>query len=374
MRLRHVIPLALVVGAAGCLDNEGLNLPGVNDGGKDGPAAGGSGGSGGSGSGGSSATGGVGGRGGASATGGAGGTGMAGTGGSSTTGGSGGSGSGGSGGQPDAGKADGPQMCGPVCAIFCQWGNVLDDRGCPTCKCNPPPACTAVACDLFCPNGYQKDERGCNICKCNPGPMCTPVTCKLYCAHGFKKDASGCEICECNPPPTCGPTCPIFCPNGVKKDANGCATCECNPPTCDRAECPAPAPGAPNQMCPDGSTGGPVCERTSDGRCAWIFRECPDIECSKARTAVACGRLAACRWLEPGCTEPKLPVAGCYPRAHLNCAASGCPLGKACVKRVVNPCSGAVAPQPAAGDPIAPGLIAPPGGCTACGQEISICL
>jgi hypothetical protein len=29
--------------------------------------------------------------------------------------------------------------CGPVCAIFCQFGNVLDAQGCPTCACNPPP-------------------------------------------------------------------------------------------------------------------------------------------------------------------------------------------------------------------------------------------
>ncbi|HET6147583.1 MAG TPA: protease complex subunit PrcB family protein [Polyangia bacterium] len=30
-------------------------------------------------------------------------------------------------------------MCGPVCDIFCQYGNVLDAKGCPTCACNPAP-------------------------------------------------------------------------------------------------------------------------------------------------------------------------------------------------------------------------------------------
>jgi hypothetical protein len=29
--------------------------------------------------------------------------------------------------------------CGPVCAIYCANGNVLDGRGCPTCACKPPP-------------------------------------------------------------------------------------------------------------------------------------------------------------------------------------------------------------------------------------------
>ena len=26
--------------------------------------------------------------------------------------------------------------CGPVCAIYCSFGNVLDEHGCPTCRCN----------------------------------------------------------------------------------------------------------------------------------------------------------------------------------------------------------------------------------------------
>jgi hypothetical protein len=30
-------------------------------------------------------------------------------------------------------------MCGPVCEIYCEFGNVPDANGCPTCKCNPAP-------------------------------------------------------------------------------------------------------------------------------------------------------------------------------------------------------------------------------------------
>jgi len=29
--------------------------------------------------------------------------------------------------------------CGPVCAIYCYYGNVLDDKGCPTCQCKTSP-------------------------------------------------------------------------------------------------------------------------------------------------------------------------------------------------------------------------------------------
>lgn len=29
-------------------------------------------------------------------------------------------------------------VCGPVCAIYCEFGNVLDANGCPTCACNKP--------------------------------------------------------------------------------------------------------------------------------------------------------------------------------------------------------------------------------------------
>ncbi|KAG2383117.1 hypothetical protein C9374_004454 [Naegleria lovaniensis] len=29
--------------------------------------------------------------------------------------------------------------CGATCAIFCEHGNVMDERGCPTCSCLPPP-------------------------------------------------------------------------------------------------------------------------------------------------------------------------------------------------------------------------------------------
>jgi hypothetical protein len=123
-------------------------------------------------------------------------------------------------------------------------------------------------------------------------------------------------------------------------------------------------------MCSDGSTGGPVCERTDSGHCAWIFRSCPDEACGNARNAASCAALAACRWLQPGCTEPRLPLAGCYARSLLDCETRGCPAGRQCVKRVIDPCAGAVLAPSAAPSLIAP----PPPVCTACAQTVSICL
>ena len=32
-----------------------------------------------------------------------------------------------------------PVMCGPVCDIYCEFGNVPDAQGCPTCACNKAP-------------------------------------------------------------------------------------------------------------------------------------------------------------------------------------------------------------------------------------------
>ena len=29
--------------------------------------------------------------------------------------------------------------CGPVCEIYCVYGNVFDSKGCPTCKCKTQP-------------------------------------------------------------------------------------------------------------------------------------------------------------------------------------------------------------------------------------------
>jgi hypothetical protein len=248
----------------------------------------------------------------------------------------------GEGGRTGAGGAAadaGPEAsgCGPVCAIYCPNGNVLDERGCPTCSCKPP-SCPQIRCeDNKCKHGYANDANGCPTCTCNPKPGCKPVTCKLACPDGFATDDQGCEICMCKPPAAC-----------------------------TTADCTGPAPGAPNVMCSDGSIGGPVCDRVAggDGKCVWQIRSCPEPpapECAGAITAVTCNLAPRCRWLEPGCTEPKLTAAGCYPRAQIDCDQTGhaCPAGTTCQERSVNPC---------------PSVLPLPGICSACGELLHLCL
>lgn len=154
---RSVLFGVVAVSFAGCFDRGGLDPTGDGGVGTQ-PDAG-------RGTGGALGTGGTMGSGGQSGSGGSKGSGgTSGTGGSIGSGGSKGSGgttgSGGGAGMPATGgvrgsggvigtggnPGTGGTTCGPVCLIFCPYGNVPDANGCPTCKCNPAPACTATEC------------------------------------------------------------------------------------------------------------------------------------------------------------------------------------------------------------------------------------
>jgi len=100
--------------------------------------------------------------------------------------------------------------CGPVCAIQCDHGNVLDENGCPTCACNPPPGrgggdgCPPVTCELWCEHGWARGPDGCAICACEQppaGPDCPDLACDVRCVHGYVLDDDGCPTCACNPAP-----------------------------------------------------------------------------------------------------------------------------------------------------------------------------
>ncbi len=51
--------------------------------------------------------------------------------------------------------------CGVICAIYCPYGNVLDENSCPTCKCNESPCGNGQAPldDFFC--GRGPNSRAC---------------------------------------------------------------------------------------------------------------------------------------------------------------------------------------------------------------------
>jgi hypothetical protein len=172
---------------------------------------------------------------------------------------------------------------------------------------------------------------------------------------------------------TCGPVCAIFCPYGNVLDDRGCPTCVCNTRECKPSECSAagaPVPTKPLPMvCPDGTTPAQTCERDSKGQCHLVTGTCSATACSTATTRVACQARTTCRWLTPGCSQPKLAAAGCYERAAIGCIAGGCPTGKTCTTQVIDPCGDRLSPAA----PAEPALIPPPT-CDACGQQITICL
>ncbi|XP_065321878.1 antistasin-like isoform X4 [Gordionus sp. m RMFG-2023] len=71
-------------------------------------------------------------------------------------------------------NATNKNICRPVCEIFCLFGNVLDDKGCPICACKSDPnhgdRCPPV-CDVYCLFGNVLDEKGCPTCDCKSDPI-----------------------------------------------------------------------------------------------------------------------------------------------------------------------------------------------------------
>lgn len=268
----------------------------------------------------------------------------------------------------------GGTMCGPVCAIYCPYGNVLDAAGCPTCKCNPAPVC-------------KVDECGptARLLPAPCGGTTTPPVCARDAATG--KCAWTAARCACD-----AIACALKCEFGLKVDPmTGCQQCACNPAplTCTPGEC-GPGPLVPSMKCSDGTVAGPVCARSPGGMCAWTLTKCPPTLCPAiaclracpygARVDAngcqtcdclepqACGAIAdwktctadmRCTWLQPGCGDPALSTAGCFSRTDVGCTGDGtCANGRTCLKRVVNPCYN-------------------PGGgasCDACGLVQTVCL
>lgn len=74
-----------------------------------------------------------------------------------------------------------PPVCGPVCLIYCEFGNVKDDKGCPTCRCNPAPATQALCPPEKCTGPAPKSANYlCTDGRTTAGPACV-VTAKGTC-------------------------------------------------------------------------------------------------------------------------------------------------------------------------------------------------
>ena len=102
-----------------------------------------------------------------------------------------------------------------------------------------------------------------------------------------------------------------------------------------RPEACGPALGMPNQLCPDGSTGGPTgrCIERERG-CGWEVRQCPAPACGTIAGLVCPAGLTCVDSPGGGCTYPTDPDCGgvCVaPRFCGGIAAIPCPAGQACV-------------------------------------------
>ncbi|HEX9296472.1 MAG TPA: hypothetical protein VF881_11575 [Polyangiaceae bacterium] len=99
-----------------------------------------------------------------------------------------------------------------------------------------------------------------------PSNSCKPEDCAnqpieaIACAPGYLTA----QTCEVNAQGKCGWKIGCTPLDGGTGTSDG-GTCVCSDPR----------PLAPNEMCPDGSIGGPVCTAQSDGTCSWAVRVCP---------------------------------------------------------------------------------------------------
>jgi len=165
-----------------------------------------------------------------------------------------------------------PPACEGVCDIYCQYGNVTDANGCPTCHCNPDP-CATVKCaaGTHCDTGKcVSDGVSCGgfagtpcpgIGKCvdNPNDSCDPAAVGADCGG----------ICSCIEN--------VLCVAGSRFDGSP-AVCACVPVssgTCPPEKCPSPGPKTVSMLCADGSIAGPVCALGADNLCGWTITQCP---------------------------------------------------------------------------------------------------
>lgn len=125
--------------------------------------------------------------------------------------------------------------CGPVCEIYCQYGNVLDADGCPTCSCKKSPCQDGQAplAGYFCGRGPNRQDCP-SAYKCVIAPNDAYAVCCPRCKQSVTKatPTTG-KPGSCPPPSPLGLVgiCTADCSND--NDCNGnCKCCGSCPRTC----------------------------------------------------------------------------------------------------------------------------------------------
>ena len=127
--------------------------------------------------------------------------------------------------QADAGVTkDGARdvVCGPMCNVYCPYGNKVDDNGCTLCACNPAPSSDDGASDAGCP------PIACPAIACVAGMVTNP------------DDPCACPVCQV----VCScPFVPATCPYGYQTGPApcGCPSCAPAPSNLDAGRCSWPA-------------------------------------------------------------------------------------------------------------------------------------
>ncbi|XP_060076163.1 antistasin-like [Ylistrum balloti] len=99
-------------------------------------------------------------------------------------------------------------LCGPMCMMYCPYGNVLNDNGCPLCKCsnyvgflvesnnrNIVNSRAVIGCDWHI--NFISDPAP-ELSKLTTAKACPQVMCMIYCPSGNLLGSDGCPQCACN--------------------------------------------------------------------------------------------------------------------------------------------------------------------------------
>jgi hypothetical protein len=124
---------------------------------------------------------------------------------------------------PNAGGADCGGICSCIDNVSCVAGTVFDSSP-SVCSCVPqtPPICNGPVCAIYCANGYLLDASGCPSCGCNPSPP------------------TACPVAKCPSPAPAAPN--VICADGTTVGGPACVVMADGTCGWTIVSCPTPTP------------------------------------------------------------------------------------------------------------------------------------